>query len=91
MPISGYQLRAARSLAGLGQRELADASEVNVNTIRNMEARGDERVRVRRETMERIVAVLDEFGVQFTDEDGHWVGVRKRVPIRPAARSRRGG
>ena len=94
MAISGNQLRAARALSGFGQRDLADASNVSINTIRNMEARGSERVRVHLETMERITYALREAGVGFIgDEDGR-VGVRLVEPdpahlARRAARARR--
>ena len=37
---TGNQLKAARALAGVDQQEVADNAGVNVNTIRNMEARG---------------------------------------------------
>jgi transcriptional regulator with XRE-family HTH domain len=38
MAIFGNQLKAARALAGLDQRTLAERAEIGVNTIRNMEA-----------------------------------------------------
>jgi transcriptional regulator with XRE-family HTH domain len=95
MAISGNQLRAARALAGIGQRELAESSNVSINTIRNMEARGPERVRVRLDTMERIIGALGDSGVEFTGEDDGRAGVRLVVPdaahvARRAARGRRG-
>jgi DNA-binding XRE family transcriptional regulator len=37
--ITGNQLRAARALAEVDQKWLAEQSSVSVNTIRNMEAR----------------------------------------------------
>jgi DNA-binding XRE family transcriptional regulator len=37
--VTGNQLKAARALAGVDQQQVADAAEVNVSTIRNMEAR----------------------------------------------------
>jgi transcriptional regulator with XRE-family HTH domain len=65
MAISGNQLRAARALADVGQRQLAKASKVSVNTIRNMEARKAETVRVRRTTMQKIRKALKQLNVVF--------------------------
>ena len=42
MLTTGHQLKAARALAGVDQQQVADSAGVNVNTIRNMEARGAE-------------------------------------------------
>lgn len=90
MAILGRQLRAARALAGLGQAELAEASDVGLNTIRKMEARADERVRVRTETLELLTEALREAGVEFTGEEDGRAGVRLINPS-PAIVPRRGG
>jgi transcriptional regulator with XRE-family HTH domain len=78
MGVSGNQLKAARALAGLEQRELSEASSVSINTIRNMEARGPEVVRVRLDTMDRVTEALRQAGVEFIAENGGGAGVRLR-------------
>lgn len=78
MSVSGNQLKAARALVGLEQRDLSEAAEVGVNTIRNMEARGTETVRVRLETLERVTKALHQAGVEFIAENGGGAGVRLR-------------
>ena len=88
MAISGNQLRAARALAGAGQRMLAEKSGVSVNTIRNMEARGEERVRARLETMDRLRDALLDLGVEFIGEDDGRAGVRLLKPSTELLRRR---
>jgi DNA-binding Xre family transcriptional regulator len=76
MAISGNQLKAARALIGLDQKELADRAKVGINTIRNMEGRGVNRVRVRTDTLDAIVDALKASGVVFLEENGEGAGVR---------------
>ena len=78
MAISGNQLKAARALAGFDQKELADAADVGINTIRNLEASGAQPVRGRTDTLDAIVAALKRNGVIFVDENGEGAGVRLR-------------
>lgn len=59
---TGRQLKAARMLAGLKQSELARAAGVNVNTVRNMEAK--ERIGTAWSTRQLEAALL-EHGVEL--------------------------
>ncbi|WP_311272112.1 MULTISPECIES: helix-turn-helix domain-containing protein [unclassified Rhizobium] len=68
MAITGNQIRAARSLVGMGQQELADAAKIGINTVRNMEGSAGERIRVRTDTLDAIVDALKEAGVILIDE-----------------------
>lgn len=68
MAITGNQIRAARSLVGMGQQELADAAKIGINTVRNMEATAGERIRVRTDTLDAVVDALKEAGVILIDE-----------------------
>jgi transcriptional regulator with XRE-family HTH domain len=77
MLISGNQLRAARALVGIDQKGLAEAANVSINTIRNMEARGSERVKVRTETLEAIIVALEQHGVRFLGGRGIPAGVQR--------------
>lgn len=81
MPITGFQIRAARSLVGMEQVTLAESAGVSANTIRNMEAFGSDRVKVRTDTLDSVVDALKAAGVVFVDagpSDGG-PGVRLRV------------
>jgi transcriptional regulator with XRE-family HTH domain len=78
MAISGNQLKAARALAGLDQKTLADRADVGINTVRNMEAAGASDVRGRTDTLNAVVAALKAAGVIFVEENGEGPGVRLR-------------
>jgi DNA-binding XRE family transcriptional regulator len=83
MNVTGNQIKAARILAELEQTDLADLAGVSVNTVRNMEARGKETVRVRLDTVIRVGQALRRRGVILLDDgdktDGG-VGVRLSAP-----------
>ncbi|WP_095201282.1 helix-turn-helix domain-containing protein [Mesorhizobium carmichaelinearum] len=79
MPVTGNQIKAARALAGMDQKQLAEAARVGINTIRNFEGWNDQIVRGRLDTMNNIYAALANVGVVFL-EDGQvsndGIGVR---------------
>lgn len=68
MPITGFQIRAARSLIGMEQIALAEKAGVSANTIRNMEAFGANRVKVRTDTLDAVIDALKNAGVMLFDE-----------------------
>lgn len=76
MAISGNQIKAARALIGMEQSELSEKAGVSVNTIRNMEAKGMDVVRVRLDTLYRVQDALKAAGVIFIEENGEGPGVR---------------
>jgi transcriptional regulator with XRE-family HTH domain len=85
--ISSTQLRAARALAGVDQRELARVSGLSLPTIQRMEA-SDGVVRGTVESLMKLIAALDRLGVQLINEgatsDGGGRGVRlKQAAARP--------
>src|SRR5262245_44545751 len=65
MLITGNQLKAARALAGVDQHELADSAGINVNTIRNMEARGAEPITSSAVTVRKVQLALEARGIEF--------------------------
>jgi transcriptional regulator with XRE-family HTH domain len=67
--VTGNQIRAARSLAGMNQEDLAEAAKVGINTIRNFEGWGAEIVRGRIETMDAIRSAFRAKGLELI-EDG---------------------
>ena len=69
------QLRAARVLAGLTQRELADSAGVHFCTVRYWEKRGG---RNSQYGVRKILAALEHSGVFFVDHDGETALVVKQ-------------
>ncbi|MBX4931303.1 helix-turn-helix domain-containing protein [Rhizobium bangladeshense] len=68
MPITGNQIRAARALVGMDQQALADKASIGINTVRNMEGAGADRIRVRTETLDAVIDALKAAGVVIVDE-----------------------
>jgi transcriptional regulator with XRE-family HTH domain len=64
---TGNQLKAARALAGVNQQQVADTAGVNVNTIRNMEARGAKPITSSAVTVRNVQLALEALGVEFLD------------------------
>ena len=62
---TGNQLKAARALAGVDQQQVADSAGVNVNTIRNMEARGVEPITSSAVTVHNVQVALEALGIEF--------------------------
>jgi transcriptional regulator with XRE-family HTH domain len=63
--VTGNQLKAARALAGVDQQQVADSAGVNVNTIRNMEARGTEPITSSAVTVRNVQIALEALGIEF--------------------------
>ena len=79
--ISARQIRAARGLSLLGQRELAARAEIGIATLRRIEAAVDE-ITGTAQTMSRIQRALEEAGIVFIDQDGKsGPGVKLRDPL----------
>ena len=79
--ITSGQMKAARALLGLDQRQLADLCAVSLPTIQRMEASGGT-VRGMIDTLVKVVEALDRAGVEligdFTPSTGSGRGVRLR-------------
>ncbi len=90
--ITSLQMRAARALLNLGQRELADLSGLSLPTIQRMEASQDI-VRGNVDSLMRLVAALDAAGLELIGEgatsEGGGRGVRLKATSRQRARGRR--
>src|SRR5262249_603270 len=83
---TGDQLKTARALAGVDEEEVADCAGVNVNTIRNMEARGAKPITSSAVTVRRVQLALEVLGIEFLNHAQP--GVRLRIP---GERRRNGG
>jgi transcriptional regulator with XRE-family HTH domain len=65
--MTAAQLRAARAIAGIDQRELARLSGISVPTIQRMEASAGV-VRGNVDSLTKLIAALDDLGVELIGE-----------------------
>jgi transcriptional regulator with XRE-family HTH domain len=81
--ITAAQLRAARSLLGIDQRELAKRSSLSLPTIQRMEA-SDGVIRGNVDSLMKLVDALSLSGIELIGEDtvspGGGRGVRLKGP-----------
>jgi transcriptional regulator with XRE-family HTH domain len=86
--ITAAQLRAARALLGLDQRQLAELAGLSVPTIQRMEA-SEGVVRGNVDSLMKLTAALDAAGVELIGEGaaspGGGRGVRLKAAPPPAA------
>lgn len=75
LKVSIKQVKAARSLLGWSQADLAEVSGVSEPTIKRLEA-GEGELGGRQDTAAKIQAALEAAGVQFIPENGGGPGVR---------------
>lgn len=77
MLTTGNQLKAARALIGIEQKEVADLAGVNVNTIRSMEAAGAGPIAGRAQNVQAVQRVLEARGVEFLNHGRPGVQLRQ--------------
>ncbi|WP_245494501.1 helix-turn-helix transcriptional regulator [Rhizobium ruizarguesonis] len=65
MLTTGNQLKAARILAEIEQKELAEKAGLNVNTIRNMESVGNGPIAGRAANVQVVQRILEAEGIEF--------------------------
>lgn len=91
--ITSAQLRAARALLGIDQRQLAELSGLSVPTIQRMEA-SDGVIRGNVDSLMKLISGLQSAGIELIGEgaasQAGGRGVRLRTPGE-SARSRRDG
>lgn len=80
--ITAAQMRAARSLAGIDQRELAEKSGLSVPTIQRMEA-SDGVIRGHVDSLMKLIGALEASGIVLIGEGasspGGGRGVRLKI------------
>jgi transcriptional regulator with XRE-family HTH domain len=81
--ISAAQLRAARALMGIDQRQLADLAGLSVPTIQRMEA-SEGVIRGNVDSLMKLVAALDKGGVELISEGGTSQGGGRGVRLKSA-------
>ncbi|WP_339863484.1 helix-turn-helix transcriptional regulator [Paremcibacter congregatus] len=75
--ITAEQLRSARALVRMEQKELAEKTEISVPTIRRLEGASGI-LSTSAERMHRLQSVLEAAGVEFIPENGGGAGVRMK-------------
>jgi transcriptional regulator with XRE-family HTH domain len=83
--ITAAQMRAARALLGIDQRQLAELSDVSLPTIQRMEA-SEGNVRGVVETLTKVIEAFDAAGVELIGENTRSLGDGRGVRFKhPAA------
>ncbi|MCC6983637.1 MAG: helix-turn-helix transcriptional regulator [Bauldia sp.] len=83
--ISSQQLRAARALAGIDQRQLADLAGLSVPTIQRMEASGG-LIRGNVDSLMKLIAALEAAGIELIAEGAVSGDGGRGVRLKPAPR-----
>ena len=83
MLITAQQMRAARALAGIDQKVLAERAGVSVPTIQRMEA-SDGVVRGVVDTLVKVIRALEESGVELIGENQPSTAGGRGVRLRPS-------
>ena len=81
------QMRAARALLGIDQRQLAEMSGVSLPTIQRMEA-SEGNVRGVVDTLTKVVEALNAAGIELIGEQGTSTGSGRGVRLKEAARQK---
>jgi transcriptional regulator with XRE-family HTH domain len=81
--ITAAQLRAARALVGIDQRDLAERSGLSVPTIQRMEA-SDGVVRGNVDSLMKLVAALDAAGIELIGDGAASQGGGRGVRLKPS-------
>jgi transcriptional regulator with XRE-family HTH domain len=79
--ITAAQLRAARALVGIDQRELAAQAGLSLPTIQRMEA-SDGVIRGNVDSLMKLVAALDAAGIELIAENAASAGGGRGVRLR---------
>jgi predicted transcriptional regulator len=87
--LTAAQLRAARALLNIDQRELAELAGVSLPTIQRMEA-SDGNVRGIVDTLTKVVEALERAGVEFIADSATSTGGGRGVRFKQAKPSPRG-
>lgn len=88
--ITSQQLRAARALLGLDQRQLAELAGLSLPTIQRMES-SDGQVRGVVDTLVKVITALERAGIELLGENAPSTGVGRGVRLREPANGVRSG
>lgn len=82
--ITSQQMRAARALLGIDQRELAELAGLSLPTIQRMEASNGQ-VRGVVDTLVKVIGALERAGIELLGEYSSSVGTGRGVRLREGA------
>jgi transcriptional regulator with XRE-family HTH domain len=83
--ITAAQVRAARALLGIDQRQLADLSGLSVPTIQRMEA-SEDLIRSNVDSLMKLIAALEKSGVELINDGGVSQGGGRGVRLKTSAK-----
>ena len=87
--ITASQLRAARALASIDQRQLAELAGLSLPTIQRMEA-SDGVIRGNVDSLTKLIAALDAVGIELIGENTVSHGGGRGVRLKAVATLRTG-
>ena len=79
--ITSQQMRAARALLGIDQRQLAELAGLSLPTIQCMEA-SDGQVRGVVDTLVKVIGAMESSGIELIGENASSVGIGRGVRLR---------
>ncbi len=88
--ITSHQMRAARALLGIDQRQLADTAGLSLPTVQRMEASGGQ-VRGVVDTLVKVIRALEGAGIELIGENAFSTGTGRGVRLRESVTGRARG
>ncbi|WCP12232.1 hypothetical protein sphantq_00629 [Sphingobium sp. AntQ-1] len=85
--ITSQQMRAARALLGIDQRQLAELAKLSLPTIQRMEA-SDGQVRGVVDTLVKVISALESAGIELIGENAPSIGIGRGVRLRESLNKR---
>jgi transcriptional regulator with XRE-family HTH domain len=79
--ITSQQMRAARALLGIDQRQLAELAQLSLPTIQRMES-SDGQVRGVIDTLVKVIGALENGGIELIGENASSIGIGRGVRLR---------
>jgi len=86
--ITSQQMRAARALLGIDQRQLAELAGLSLPTIQRMEA-SEGQVRGVVDTLVKVISALESAGIEIIGENAASGGIGRGVRLRETTGGRR--
>ena len=92
--ITGAQMRAARALLGIDQRQMAELSGLSVPTIQRMEA-SDDVIRGNVDSLMKLISALEDAGIELINAGalspagGRGVRLKEHMPKSKTSRGKR--
>jgi len=88
--ITSHQMKAARAMLGIDQRQLAQLAGLSLPTIQRMEASSGQ-VRGVVDTLVKVISALENAGIEIIGENAPSGGLGRGVRLRETASGRKAG